>query len=169
MFFGKTLNKKFTLKQQKKLARNFLRFVVPGGYGIGQVLTIIILGWTKYHFGLYHFGVYNFISTIIIDFLICSPYFINIIKYTKRYNYAVKFFERNKNPQVKCVYDCVFFEVGEIYTLVLKDNVLHVSSEGGTWYQYRYYMNYKEVVNKFELIDLKGERLKKLKKLKSRF
>lgn len=96
---------------------------MPIGYGIGQILTIIIIGWTKYQF-----GVFNFFSTLIFDLLLASPFLVNIVRYTKKYNYAVKFFEKNKNidtenvydyqnVEVKCVYQHISYEIGEIYKL----------------------------------------------------
>jgi len=39
------IDKKFTLKEQKRYLKGFCLYGITIGYGLGQVITIVALGW----------------------------------------------------------------------------------------------------------------------------
>lgn len=160
------LDRLFTIKQQRVYLTMFLFFGMPIGYLCGQGITILSKGWNNYHF-----EPLNMIVTLFADFILITPLIINHFKYQSKYTKIFnKYLEnKNKNYQVKAVFNYDNFVKGETYQIFEKSHLFNVGMnkkiylcmedcEGNLY-------NLEDLINKFDLNDIKEERRKKLKKL----
>jgi hypothetical protein len=159
------LNKKSNLKDQRSYLTIYLYFVVPLGYLISQGVSILTKGWSQYHF-----NATSFASLIIMDLLLVSPLIYNYYKQSRKYKKILRKFDPRFPCNVKAIFDYRNFAKNQIYRLednsVLIDagmsklRYVRVIDNNGIGY------NLEDIVNKFELDDIKEERKKKLLKLK---
>lgn len=165
MRFLRYIDSKFTLYDQKAYIISFIFFGVPLGYSFVQIMTILISGWEKYHFSMY-----NLIGNLTTNFLILSPFLINYIRHTKRFKKIYKkVIENSKNVyRVKALFTYSPFIKGSYYEICKdsyimnfdKKNIIFIIDDNKKQYPI------KNIINKFELDDIKEDRLRKLKKLK---
>ena len=179
-------DKRYTLTEQKRFISSFLLFGMPIGYTFSQLIGILLISWDKYHFSYF-----NLFFTFIFDLLFCSPLIINYIRHIRRYNKIIKRLNylkpiesESKNKfSVKALYDYRKFKKGESYFINIFD-LYKTKLIAPKWKQLRFakmsdnfiYIENEydihflgEVINKFELNDIKEERRKKLEKLKRRW
>lgn len=165
MRFLRFIDRKFTFYDQKSYVISFLFFGAPIGYLFVQGIDVLVQGWEKYNF-----SAYNLLGNIITNLVILSPLIINYIRHTRKYNKIYKKIIENPNHKykVKALYD---------YKNFIKDNVYDIEEEHifmnfdkiGVLYiinNNNQYLPLKNIINKFELDDIKEDRLRKLKKLK---
>lgn len=181
------MNRKMTAGSQSSYIHGYLLVGIPVGYGSTEILKMtVIYGWEKYNF-----SVGNLMSSLIFNGLIALPFIINYIRNRKKYKSILKKIEDKsiKSYKVKAVFDYDNFEKGKLYTFqVLEDdteltisnwkkitnnfvkmfpkkdrNILLVSDDQNSIHLL------KNIINKFELDDIKEERMRKLKKLKKRW
>ena len=161
----KYLDKKKTTSEQIIELKTFLFFGFPIGYVTVEVIKIIISGWLKYHF-----SIPNIIFTFIFDLVIFSPFIINYFLHKKRYKDIINKVKNIKEFKVRALFDYKSFVKGQSYTCYF-DEMFHsnkfkyyvCTNDGKNCYDYE--IELKDVINKFELDDIKEDRLKKLKKL----
>jgi len=176
------LDKKYTLTEYKRFIITFFCFGAPFGYVFAQVTGILVISWEKYNFSFF-----NLFFTGFCDVLICSPVIINYIRHTIRYNKIIKRLDHikpdnrsdEKKFSVKALYDFKNYKKGESYTINISD-LYHTKLIPAKWKQlnpFKIFDNFiyienstnihflGEIINKFELNDIKEDRRKKLKKL----
>lgn len=165
MRFFRFLDRKLTARRQKAIITSYLFFGVPVGYIGSQIAKIISLGWDKYQFSLL-----SMIFLFSFDILIMLPFIINYFRHRKKFNNIIKKIEPDKELKVKALFDFDDFIKNHVYKIenisfltnygLYKNNsYLVVDSKG-------FHNRLKDIINKFELDDIKEERLKKLRKLK---
>jgi len=165
------LDRKFEFSKQKNYLFGYLFFGYPFSY---MLIHAILYIWIEKD-TLFIDMVYDFIRNFIFNILIVSPLIINYFRYKKKYNHIVnKIHENylNGNFCVKAKFDFKEFKKNQSYPLdyytlkrISKKTPIFVLTNGA--YNRTYLL--KNYINKFELDDIKEERLKKLKKLKKKF
>lgn len=150
------IDRKFSSQEQLDYLKGYLFFGAPLGF-------IVVEGFKYFFMSNYNFSIFNLIGTIITDFLVASPLIINYFKHKNKYNKIVKKIKDNpKLNKVKAILDYKNFIKGEVYELDIYDQYIFVFCKNNCHIgQYRL----KNCINKFELDDIKEERLNKLKKL----
>lgn len=136
---------------------------------IGAPLGCITVEVSKYFFiSTYKFNILTLILTFIIDLLIATPFIINYFKHKKKYDRIVKKIQDNpKLNRVKALFNYRNFIKNESYELKSflfdnkKNKTIYIDS-GNNLYSY---YTLKDNINKFDLDDIKEERLQKLKKI----
>jgi len=156
------IDNKFTIHDQESYLYNFWFFGMPVGISVTQLLLIFIEGWSKYHISYP-----SIIATIIIDVLLTLPFYINKRKYDKKYKLIIEKIKENKVKvkKVKAKFNYEGFIKGKSYDF--DDYILKFNSDKIFVYdedKCSYYLSH--IMNKFELQDLKEERVRKLNKLK---
>ena len=175
MKFLRYIDKKLTSSKQKEQIIVYLFVGGPIGYIIGDIMKIVVLGWGKYHF-----SILNFIFTFLVELIITSPLIINYFLHVKKYKQLINKVKSKKEFNVKSLFDFDDFKKDQYYKCyfteilnkkgrtipayyVCKNSQINNS---GFFYSTRIYeVDLKETINKFELDDIKEDRLKKLKKL----
>jgi len=160
----KYIDRKITFIDQIRYLKSYLFFGAPLGYICVEFTKYLCLSNYKFNFG-------QLIISIIVNLLIASPLIINYYKHTKKYNKISKKIQENeKNEKItkcKALFDYKSFIKGEHYeidgvfnwTFLPEKDLAYVLDNN----ERRYIL--KNVINKFDLDDIKEERLKKLKKL----
>lgn len=170
----KIIDKKTTFQQQKNFLKSFFYIGMPVGYLFGQGLNILLFDWAKYNF-----NIYVLINHIITCLIIISPLIINYFKYTKMYKLIIE--KHNKKTltyKVKSkidfrIYDRSIFTKDKIYDIQIIEKSVPVSKirnyhklilliDNDQW---KSTYNFIDFINKFEIVDIKEERKKKLEKL----
>lgn len=155
MSIPKFIDKYQTYNDQVSYLKSMTYFGFPFGYIISKIFAIAIIGWEKWHFSFSDLFIVFFV-----DLIILLPLIYNYFKHKKRYNNIVEKIqlEPNKEYTVKALYNYKNFFKNEHYKLSIYEfNEIYI---GSTFY------TLKDLINKFELDDIKEERLRKLKKLK---
>ena len=152
MSIPKFIDKYQTYNDQVSYLKSMTYFGFPFGYIISKIFAIAIIGWEKWHF--------SFSDLFIVFYLlILSPLIYNYFKHKKRYDNLIKKVNLNTNKDytVKALYNYKHFIKGKSYKIRFDqfDNNFYIE-----------YYPLKNLINKFDLDDIKEERLKKLKKLK---
>lgn len=154
----KFIDRKLAFKEQINYVKSYLFFGAPLGYIFYESL--------KYFFDpKYTFSFGNLIVTIIVDLLFASPLLINYYKHTKKYNRMHKKIQENPKKRVKAIFNYREFIKGESYEIQCdilmnnNENEYVLDKNGYNW------CFLKDNINKFDLDDIKEERLKKLKRL----
>lgn len=176
MKFLRYIDKKLTSSKQKEQIIVYLFIGGPIGYIIGDIMKIVFLGWNKYHF-----SILNFIFTFIVELLITSPLIINYFLHEKKYKQLINKVKNKKEFNVRALFDfdnfkkdqsyfCYFTEIlnkkGKTINIYCVCKNSQNSNKSGIFYSTRIYeVDLKETINKFELDDIRYDRLKKLKKL----
>lgn len=152
----KFIDRKFSSEEQLDYLKGYLFIGAPLGY-------IIVEGFKYFFISSYYFSIINLIATIIIDLTIASPLIINYFKHKNKYNKIIKKIKDNpKLNKVKAIFDYKDFIKGEVYDLDIYNQFIFVFCKNNYHIgQYRL----KNSINKFDLDDIKEERLNKLKKL----
>jgi hypothetical protein len=158
------IDKKFTLQDQLVYIISFLFIGMPLGYLFSQGINILIYGWEKYHFNKY-----NLLGNITTNLLILTPLIINYIRHIKKYNKICKKILENYNHKykIKALYDYKNFIKNDLYDI----DTDYVFRNGDKKFEFFIMQNHniynmRNIINKFELDDIKEDRLRKLKKLK---
>lgn len=171
MWLVNYIDKKMTASLIRNWLKSFLLFGLPVGYLTSQILRILSIGWSKYHFDIIYL-LFSFLNLVIFDFLIALPFIISQIrsrkKYKKLYNRIIKEYKENniKTNKVKCIYNFEEFEKGESYE-VINISIQPLKNIGEIVIIKNRLHILKDIINKFNIDDIKEERLKKLKKLKN--
>ncbi len=156
-------------------------FSVPFGYLISQGVLIYLKG-ENYHFSLRHFILFLFLHILIL-----LPLIINHFKCKKKlkciFNYYIKKkFEKNEHKiLVKALFDYKVFIKGKSYEIYMNDldfllwcnsnkelEILDLKTDlqsRSLFFSSFPEYDFKEIINKFEIDDIKENRRKKLKKL----
>lgn len=153
MSLPKFIDKYQTYGSQVSYLKSMLYFGFPAGYIISKVFIILVKGWENFHFSFV-----DLFIVVLFDLLFLSPLIYNYFKYEKKYlNLIKKISLDNKEHTVKALYNYKKFVKGKSYKIRFDqfDNNFYIE-----------YYPLKNLINKFDLDDIKEERLKKLKKLK---
>lgn len=161
------IDRKFTLYDQTAYMVSFIFFGMPIGYIFSQIVSILIHSWDKYHF-----SVYNLLGNMITNLVILTPIIINYIRHSRKYNKIYnKVTEKTNNNKVKvkvkALYDYSSFIKGQSYEVVDEYFIMNNDKKAMLFIidnQRTFPM--KNIINKFELDDIKEDRMRKLKKLK---
>lgn len=160
----KYIDRKFTLYDQKTYMVSFVVFGMPLGYLFSQGVNVYMKGWSEYHF-----SIYNLIGNLITNLVILTPIIYNYIRHTKKYNKIFIKMRDNTNTKykVKALYNYDVFTEGISYE-ISTESVFMNFDKHEFLYVLDNHMTYplKNIINKFELDDIKEDRMRKLKKLK---
>jgi len=168
MRFLRYVDRKLTAESQKQQIKLFLFFGYPIGYLCVEIIKIIIFGWAKYNF-----SISNCIFTFILDVIIALPLIINYFLHKRKYKQIINKIKDKSDFNVKALFDFQDFKKGQSYPCYF-DEILNKGKYSFTYYVcikhntngwYYWEIELKNVINKFELDDIKDDRLKKLKKI----
>jgi len=165
MKFLRYIDKKITFASQKRWLMSYLFIGIPISYLFTQTLMIVSLGWSEYKL---QFDIVNPFIVLFFNLLIISPFIINYFIHTKKYNNLKKHFGTDKEVKVKSLFDFDTFVKGESYIIYSDSFMFNSGMDKRTILLVSNY-TLKNIVNRFELDDIKEQRLKKLKKLKRKY
>jgi len=151
------IDKKINFNIQKVILSSFLGGVI-GSLTFEIVRILFVKG--------YDFNIYRTISFLIFYLLIYSPFIVNYIRLTKRYNKIYKLYQENPKINVKAKFDYKSILKNQSYEIVAYEKSGRLSGKLYLYLHDKHLFNLKNVINKFELDDIKEERFRKLKKLK---
>ena len=162
MKFFNLIDKWWTFGTQKSYLFSFFFIGLPFGYCFSQGILIVSKGWDKYNF-----NIFNMLFLILFDCLIVSPLIINYFRHKNKYKDILKkmysYHLKENTVKVKAKFNYKSFIKGQSYYLELTDSlkdIIYIIDEKN------YYHSLKELINKFELDDIKTQRKLKLQKLK---
>lgn len=152
------LDRKLTLKYQLTIIKSYCFFGVPVGMFLPEIIMIFVNDKYTYN---YESSIYTFV----IDMIVISPMIYNYIRHIRIYNKLMSkldFMDTTDTYDIKAKYNYNDFQKGEIYKI-------EVDSYSGHFYISNTYRNYsiKDIINKFDVDDIKDKRRRKLNKLKS--
>lgn len=150
------VDKHYTYVEQVRYLKSMAFFGFPLGYILPKIYLIIAKGWENWHFSLS-----DLIVIVIVDLIWMSPFIYNYFKYEKKYLKTIKRISLNSNKEykVKALFDYKNFIKGQTYKV-------YFDGVDQDFYIDDYYYPLKNLINKFDLDDIKEERLNKLNKLK---
>lgn len=171
------IDKKLTFIEQISYLKSYLFFGAPLGYIFGEVL--------KYFLLTYKFSISQLFFTILLNLLIASPLIINYYKHMKKYNRLIKKIRENsKLDKVKAIMNYEGFIKGESYNFTCLEqakltpsqwsSIISIFISSSSFLEKNLIVILginnkphilKSIINKFDLDDIKEERLKKLKRL----
>lgn len=166
MMFLRYIDKKMTADKQKFQIKSFLFVGFPIGYSIVEILKLIVFGWAKYHF-----SISNCIFTFIFDVVLISPLIINYFLHKRKYKQFLNKIKDKKEFKVRALFDYRNFVKGQSYTCFFdqifgKEKFTYFICNRPFITNHDYSeIELKDNINKFELDDIKEDRLKKLNKL----
>ena len=162
-----------TADKQRFQIKSFLFVGFPIGYSVIEIIKLIIFGLSKYHF-----SIPNCIFTFVFDSFLISPLIINYFLHKIKYKQLINKIKDRSEFNVRSLFDFNDFKKGQSYVCYFTEIINKKGITTPTYYVcknsqtatlklglFYYEIELKDAINKFELDDIKQDRLKKLNKL----